>query len=445
MEEAVFIDETNPCERFPYGSRLREICEGRSELSIEKANKLRGLYGIDPLAIDTETAISPRSHSAGVGVTVHLKGNTNLTQRGSGCSSCGKKAKKPSPIVTQKEKPLMPKPGPKKGFSVIERVKKFTDSLARHIADDSSAALLDDVVFRKSKCDSCYFNIKDECGLCGCPLSKNMLNNGKISWRSESCPAGRWFRQSGSKRPLVNPKRNLVFHIYPKKGAEWNWKWHIKTICENADLFNGKICIGVNIGTETASIAEVESLFRGIHVSDWVVKKNSKLAETLTFTELMACVQTDDPNSVTLRGHTKGVTHSKADVSQKWKELMWQACLDWPSVNDALSSHLAAGPMKCHEPLTSTQPYKWFYAGSFWWQRDREVFQRNWQETQNNRWFSEYFPGLIFKNEETACLLHDFTKGSVLSHEYWQAVVDPEWKEWKLARGISDPDIHQRV
>jgi hypothetical protein len=226
----------------------------------------------------------------------------------------------------------------------------------------------------------------------------------------------------------------MIFHIYPLIGAEWNWHRHIRFIESVSSMFNGKIAIGIVTGHDLASPETVMDLMKNVPVTDWVIKRNTKLAETLTFPDLLGIVKTDDPNSITFRGHTKGVTHRRTGVEEPWGKMMWATCMDIASVEDALASHVMAGPMKCHEPLVSKQRYKWFYAGTFFWFRNKEIFERDWETMEQTRWYPEAWPGVLCKNEEAACLCHDFTDGSVLSMQYWKDTVEPDYQLWKSAR-----------
>jgi hypothetical protein len=108
--------------------------------------------------------------------------------------------------------------------------------------------------------------------------------------------------------------------------------------------------------------------------------------------------------------------------------------MDFESVDNALSSHLMAGPLKCQEPLVSHQRYKWFYSGTFLWFRNKEIFDRDWSTMEQTRWFPEAWPGVICQNHESACLIHDFTDGSVLRPTWWRYNVDPSFNEWRKAR-----------
>jgi Uri superfamily endonuclease len=227
-----------------------------------------------------------------------------------------------------------------------------------------------------------------------------------------------------------------MFHLYPLKGREWNWHWHIDQIRKHQDKFNGRIVIGVGVDAKTATIEEVQSLFDGIRVDNWLRADNNKLAETLTHVEMLTLLQTDDPNAVIFRAHTKGVTKTRDAVEQKWAEIMWTGNMDLPSVEDALASHGTCGVMRSQTPLVKKKPGDYFFAGSFYWMRAKEVFERDWKAKENNRWWVEYAPTHLFPFAESACIFHDLVPSSVLNHAYFAEHVEPEWAAWKAARGL---------
>ena len=286
----------------------------------------------------------------------------------------------------------------------------------------------DQRLFRMSRCIGCPLRTGDTCG------ANSMGITSAIKAKGAACPVGKWSAQRENYRPLIQPTRNMIFHVYPLKGAEWNWHWHIDQIKSNASKFNGTISIAIVTGPNLAAPETVKALLDGVPVDHWIVEPNSKqLGETVTFKRLLETVETSDPNTITFRGHCKGVTHRQNGIETPWANLMWDACMDIESVENALASHVFAGPMKCHEPLVSKQRYRWFFAGTFFWFRS-DVFSREWREMEQTRWFPEAWPGCVASNEESACLLHDFTDGSVLRPKYWYDVVVPSWEKWKQGR-----------
>lgn len=289
---------------------------------------------------------------------------------------------------------------------------------------------------RLSVCHSCPHHDGQRC-----QSSPNRVLCEQVAAVNEAaCPAGRWFAQTvDAKPPEWSPVRNLIWHIWPGHGQEWNWHWHAELIRHAAPLFDGKIAIGVNTGRGMATLAQVQSVFERVPVTDWIERPAVRsLGETTTFVDLLQLVQTDSPDAITFRGHCKGVTHRPNSVEQEWARLMWAACMDLGAVHDALRSHIMAGPLKCQEPLVSHQRYRWFYAGTFFWFRNREIFQRDWSAMEQTRWYPEAWPGVLCRNDEAACLIHDFTDGSVLRQNYWRTIVAQSWDDWKAARPNRD-------
>lgn len=327
------------------------------------------------------------------------------------CSGCGSKKKAPVP-----------------------RAVLLTTDAQNATLNDSAPPPISALIFREKACANCPHCTDGVCRIENRPLRPTVLDTGKLMRRSEKCPAGKWSRQTAGYRPLVSPTRNMIFHIYPLRGAEWNWHWHCDQIRRVAPLFNGTISIGIVTGPELAKPELVQARLADVPVKNWVIKPNTKkLAETETFLDLLQTVKTDDPNTITFRGHTKGVTHKQDGAEQPWARLMWATCMDLPSVDDALASHILAGSMKCQEPLVQRERGNWFYAGTFFWFRS-DVFQRDWSSFEPTRWWPEYWPGQVADNHEAACLCHDYTKGSVLNNPYWHQEVASDFELWKSAR-----------
>lgn len=316
----------------------------------------------------------------------------------------------------------------------VDRVKNLKTAAVNFLADGMHVATDEQQKKRSAICASCPLNNAGWCddtkGGCGCNLAL------KVKPRSSSCPLGKWSLHRDEYKPLVNPTRSLMFHLYPLKGREWNWHWHIEQIRKHQHKFNGKIVIGVGVDAKTATMDQVQALFDGIRVDHWLRADNNKLAETLTHVEMLTLLKTDDPNAVILRAHTKGVTHQRDSVEQKWAEILWDGNMDLPSVDDALASHLTCGVMRSQTPLVRKKPGDYFFAGSFYWMRAKEVFEREWQWKEANRWIVEYVPAHLFSFAESACIFHDLVPSSVLNHDYFAEHVEPEWASWKAARGI---------
>ena len=115
---------------------------------------------------------------------------------------------------------------------------------------------------------------------------------------------------------------------------------------------------------------------------------------------------------------------------------MWDANMDLQAVDESLKDHMTCGVLRSMKPLVSKKPGGWFFAGSAYWMRAKEVFERDWRHVENDRWYVEYCPSHLFNLKESACIFHDQTDSPVLSQAYFTNYVEPEYTHWKLARGI---------
>lgn len=300
--------------------------------------------------------------------------------------------------------------------------------------DGMTVATAEQQTARLAICSACpVFNggwCDDSRGGCGCNLAL------KVKARSAFCPLGKWFAGSDVRR-LVPARRHLNFHTYPKRGAERIWHWHIEQIRKYRHVFSGKIVIAISHGQDTASPEEVKRLFHGIPVAAWVEVPNTReLAETATIVPMLDHLQDSGPDDVVFRYHTKGVTKVPGAVEERWAELMWLANMDLRAVDQALEHHMTCGAFRSQKPLVEKKGGNFFFAGSAYWMRTKELFERDWRTTEVNRWWVEYLPAHLFTLAESACLFHDLTESSVLRRNYFDEIVEPEWKVWELSRGL---------
>lgn len=328
--------------------------------------------------------------------------------------------------------------GKKRGIvaMAIDRVTNLKNAAVDFLADGMHIATPEQQAKRGAICAACPLNNAGWCddtkGGCGCNLAL------KVQPRSSSCPLGKWSAYRDEYRPLVNPTRSLIFHIYPlHRRADW-WRWHVSKIAQYKSILNGQIAIGITVGPETNSPDDVQREFElcGIDVDQWVIKQNNPLAETLTQVELFQAVTTSDPNAIVFRSHCKGITKHPGAVEEDWARIQWDANMDLAAVEDSLSSHLTCGVLRSQTPLVKKKPGSFFFAGSAFWFRAKEAFSRDWSWSEKNRWCIEYWPSHVFSLEESACLFHDLTPSSVLSRAYFDEHVNPEYAVWKASRDI---------
>lgn len=410
------------CVDLPEGSRIRQICEGRSELSLKKVNVYRKNYGLPEIAAED----APKSKDK---LTPVVRFREKQQQEKKPC--CGGSAQPRNPATIRK--PMSTRPAAKE--STVRKLLTFADAVAAHVADGNAQTSASDSEFRHSCCKKCPYNVDDKCSICKCPLVPNSINTGKIAWRSESCPLGQWFRQTDKSQPLVDPIRNLVFHIYPRIGCEWNWHSNVQHIRDNDHIWNGKRIISIMTGDGLVSPETVQRQFEGIRVDRWIIMPNQKtIGETAPFILGLKQVESVNPNEITMLAHCKGITHARDGKEQIWREIMWQVCLDLPSVQDALASHACAGPFKRHMRLLKSS---WHYSGHFCWIRHKDVFSRPWQVIVQQRAGMEAWEGSIIDNKNAACLFHDNPPVNFLDQSYWDEEILPEFARWKESRGIA--------
>jgi hypothetical protein len=386
------------CSKFPPKTRLRAICDGSAGWPESKREVFLAEHGIEGRKPVARTAVAV----------------ARTPRPSTGKSCCG------GGIIQRTARKLV----------------MLKAAAVDFVSDGMAVATEEQQAKRSAICAACPLNINGWCddtkGGCGCNLSL------KVQPRSSSCPLGKWSAYRDDYRPLVNPTRSLIFHVYPlKRRRDW-WMWHVSKINQCKHLFNGRVVIGVVVGPETDSAEDVQREFErgGIRVDEWVIKQNSKLAETLTQVELFRAVMTDDPNAIVFRSHCKGITKQQGAVEEDWARIMWDANMDMPTVEDSLASHLVACVLRSQTPLVKKKPGGWFAAGSAYWFRAKEAFERDWAWSENNRWAIEYWPAHVFSLQESACMFHDLVPSSVLDQKYFDEHVNPEFAIWKAAREI---------
>ena len=407
----------NDCDQFALGSAARSRCLGEAGWSIAKTNRWRASFGIPPLEGEDTPIVSADC----VPLVVRVAANQSPLVTG-GC--CGGQ-----PVARHAPPSL----------SLLERTANYAMSLAKHTADGFAMATSDLQERRRSACDLCPHNDEGSCGLCGCPLATNSINAGKIAWRSESCPVGRWFDHGNQRKPFTRePTRNLLMHVWPTKNGAW--QWNLDRIIERIDVFNGQRIIGIVIDHNTDSADAVKDYVAGLGFEFIVAQNEPKLAEMVTFIPSLEMVASDDPNEMTFRCHAKGAKHKdfggEAHAVQRWADTMYETCLsDLSAVDDALESHAMAGSFRRYGILA----VPWHFSGSFYWLRHVPIFQRNWRLTVKQYAGVEIWPGKMCKADEAACLFHDHA-GNVYDLNEWSNNIQPELERWRDARLIHATD-----
>jgi hypothetical protein len=79
--------------------------------------------------------------------------------------------------------------------------------------------------------------------------------------------------------------------------------------------------------------------------------------------------------------------------------------------------------------------HRWHYSGTFYWFRNRDVFQRDWRTVDQKFFGTEAYPGLLFHPDDTGCLFADKTK-DLYKLDYWNSEIQPALERWRNARSV---------
>jgi hypothetical protein len=184
------------------------------------------------------------------------------------------------------------------------------------------------------------------------------------------------------------------------------WKWNCENLLKYLGVFNGKKIIGIATDRTTHS-ADAVRRFLGDGF-EYIESSNTTIGEMSTFLATLSLLESLDPNEITFRAHTKGVTRYGGEYKhiEQWAQMLYDSCLgDIAKVESQLVSKVMTG--ECRRIHRLGRGF-WFYAGSFYWFRHHWLFSRDWRDIQDTaRWGAENFPGIMCKKEETDFLAVD--------------------------------------
>jgi hypothetical protein len=79
-----------------------------------------------------------------------------------------------------------------KRLSMLQKVRNFASSAAKHVAAGMPQATEEEVARRFAICQGCEHFDGKACRQCGCPVVREKKFLSKLSWANESCPVGKW-------------------------------------------------------------------------------------------------------------------------------------------------------------------------------------------------------------------------------------------------------------
>lgn len=243
---------------------------------------------------------------------------------------------------------------------------------------------------------------------------------------------------------FVEPvKRNCTMHIWPVKGHD-AWRWNCDQLMKHAELFNGRRIVAIATSREAEEPNAVREHMKDFTDEFIVVKNSRRLREVASWQMMLESLESLEPNEVTFSCHSKCVRH-KIDLNDpgstvvRWTKAMYDVCLsNWDLVAEALHDKGMAGAFKRYGQFTTIGNNRWHYSGTFYWWRNRDVFQRNWRRIDKKFFGTESWPGHVFKAGETACLFGDDV-GDLYNLDYWKARIQPQLDEWMQKHGIAIP------
>lgn len=237
--------------------------------------------------------------------------------------------------------------------------------------------------------------------------------------------------------PFLSPRaitedtpRNLIMHIWPTNNRAW--QWNLDQVINRRHLFTGKISIGVAVGPNTASVDTVREYAQalGPGAEFFSVANNPRIREGATFQKLLESVS-KEKDAITFFCHSKGARHGESFLNSgstihQWTEAMYSSSLDRMDVIlEQLASFSMTGPFRRFGNFKTPGNHRWHYSGAFYWFRNADVFERNWQRMDRLFFAVESWPGLMFKPEEVACCFADDC-GDLYKMDYWAAEIQPQ-------------------
>lgn len=238
---------------------------------------------------------------------------------------------------------------------------------------------------------------------------------------SGGCPEDKWPTRNSLRRTWIWPsvhRLNLLYHVCPLKKNDV-WRANVRQVRRRLHIFNGRKVVAVVEGEGLHGLNEVRREF-GDDSIQWITRPNDpELREVVTFGDLLAAVESVDPEEATFYAHTKGnSTADNALGAELWRNAMYHHLLDGVNVcRDLLASHPCVGThkMRWKNGLgfsvfpSGHHACEWMYAGTFFWFRHDAVYsQPQWSNVSRERYGAEAWPGMLFAAEAAATVFQPF-------------------------------------
>lgn len=470
------------CDQFFLGSRRYQICAGQSELPISTVNKFREMWGLTPYEVSTYGELVSKSSE---GVVLRLRQTPEASNSGGGCG-CGKR-EAPEPIRKMVD-------GTGVGGRLIEMFKS-----AGFEACDACHQLA--ARMNAWGPDGCMTNM----GL----IVEDMLpralewERSKVGWWAKLLPEIvteiaiqrkveqaiatakplEWTIEAATPQPVHSAPRgqgsfcppligqpidrsriqsHILYHIMPLSGdTEWVWRRHCQWLREVRQQFNGRLIVGiVTPGEEDAwsycPPSAVHDALEGLG-AEFIEAPNDTghirrrkharqgAGEGVLFPQMLAKLQTSDPDHIAFYGHCKGVSRPNSlpdSAINLWADAMFETLFrNQDAAIAALDTHGVCGSFRktaFSKNGVQGSGNNWFYSGTFFGMRLADVFNRKWDYLPKHYGCVEQWPRLNFQLTQSACLFFDNVT-NLYDEAYWKNSITPEFEKWKAGRGASQP------
>jgi len=245
--------------------------------------------------------------------------------------------------------------------------------------------------------------------------------------------------------------KHLLWHFYPADQENaWVWKKHAKLICQLAKDFNGRKLVtivtkGKKDRHELAELDDVLAEFdQTLGIEFLTVENNTRLGEGASFITMLAMIESTDPNEVFFYGHNKGVTHGDQPPTAPphlWADAMYETVMfNQDEAIKVLDTRAMAGSFVSPHTMIKMPELvgKWFFAGTFFAGRSRDVFARQWRYIPKAYGCVEMWPGILFEAHEIGTLFHIHASCLYQPH-YWANDVTPALQRWRDGERIRRP------
>ena len=170
--------------------------------------------------------------------------------------------------------------------------------------------------------------------------------------------------------------------------------------------------VAVALDKNTSTLDNVRRVLDWDQIEYIKVPNDKDLREVASFKTLLEAVKSTEDNEATFYAHSKGnSTPENALAVEYWRNAMYHHLLDHCEVaRDLLWSKPCVGTCKwmwpdSHKPFPSRMNniYRWMYSGTFFWFRNRDVFNHpDWDNVVADRYGAEGWLGGLFPAEQAA-------------------------------------------